>query len=474
MKNLVFITCLVLLFSCSNKTQSTEEAATEEVAEEAMEEVAEEAAEEEVTISEDYYDLKELDCKVGESFNLKNIYQLTPHEVDQIDQEPSFYGSILNLRYRFDQAVRMCLDQNDWSADQYDRLLNPKIQETGKRGRTDLFPTVEHEMYMVPAWLPSVVSNKLIPNPNSSQYNGVVYQRIYDYYRNEFRKLHLAYLLLNSYSSFEYEMRLYANAAQRGRFLSDGKVQFSDNYDSYYQFWSRYMEPYWSKFESVSINSNMHHYSAFWLRRGLDESAEELNSLQEKIINLYDPEWKNELNEYFGKPLPKITFDTTDYVDFIDGGQIIIETDSIEQFYEQAENGILIKFDNGNSRFYEQGDYAGFYINSYLPESNALIITQESEYPESFYLSLDNGEQMQIGGAVTDHYISPDGNFIIAKYADFETSGMLIYQLTDDMAKLIFNSGYIKTPGTPRWLTDSKFVLPLEMDGQLVFDLTIF
>ena len=473
MKNVLFLLCLLFLASCGKKTQPTEEAPAEEYAEEAAEEMeAEEVAEE--PRGEDYYDLKALDCKDANGLILSNIYQLTPHEVDQIDQEPSFYGSILDLRYRFHTSVKTCLGDQSTSPDQFDRLFNPEINETGNRGRTDLMPQIEDEMYLVPAWLTKVASKKLVPPSQGSQFNGIAYQRIYDYYKNEFRKLHLAYLLINNYSSFEYEMRMYASAAQRTRVNSDGTLSYSNNYDSFHRFLSRYMEPYWSKFEAVDVSSNMHNYAAFWLRRGLDESAEELAEIQEKIIARFDPVWVAEVKERFATALPRITFDTTSYSKFVDGGEIILESDSISQFFDQAENGILIKFDNGNSRFYEQGDYGGFYINSYLPESNALIITQEYEYPESFYLSLTDGEQMQIGGAVTDHYISPGGNFIVAKYADFETSGMLIYQLSDGKANLIFNSVLIKTPTGPKWLDDTRFVLPLEMNGSLLFDLTLF
>ena len=464
MKYFVLICIAAIFFGCSSRSNQNESLAYSEETEEVMEEAAEEAEAVEMEAAEpdeNYYRLKELDCKQGSSIILKNFYQLSPADANQLDQESTYYGSILDLRYRMDAIVQRCLGQNSNSPDQYDRFFNPNIEERGNQTRSDLLPEMNRRMTVVPNYLIDFAKDNLIPNPNAAQYNGITYRRLYDYYKNEFRNLHFSYLLFKHHSSIEYEMRLYANAA-------------SSDYQVFNSFLNRYREPFWKPVSGIELSGQTHNYSAFWMRRALDGSIDKLVSLQEKVIDLYDPVWKGEVQEMFGNAHPTIRFDTTFYDKTLPGGIIETNADSLSRFYEQAENGILIKFDNGQSRFYKQGEYEAYVIDGYLPTNNALIIRLESEYTESYYLELSSGKQSVMGSEVNEVFASPDGQFLIEKYIGMNTSGIRIYQNQGDNVKFLFNSGYLLNSAAPKWINNKKFSLPLEIKGSLTVDLSVF
>lgn len=464
MKYLTLFFLSAVLWCCSSKSNQSESLAYAEETEEVTEEAAEEVEAYEMEAAEpdeSYYRLAELDCKQGQSIILKNFYQLAPADAEQLDQESTFYGSILDLRYRMDAIIQMCLGTNSNSPDQYERFFNSNIEERGNQTRSDLIPEMDRRMTVVPNYLVDFAKDNLIPNPNAVQYNGITYRRLYDYYKNEFRNLHFAYLLFKHHSSIEYEMRLYANAA-------------SSDYQVFNSFLNRYREPFWKSVSGIELSSQTHNYSAFWMRRALDGSINHLVAMQEKVIDLYDPAWKGEVQEMFGPAKPTIRFDTTFYDKSIPSGLIETSRDSIDKFFEQAENGILIKFDNGQSRFYNQGEYEGYYIDGYLPKNHALILRYQSEYPDSFYLDLATGKQSVMGSEVNEVFASPDGQFIIEKYIGMNTSGLRIFQVQGDAVQFLFNSGYLLNSAAPKWINNKKFSLPLEMKGSLTVDLGIY
>lgn len=470
----VTIICIALLFvACSTSPNNTQ---AEETAEETVEMEAESAMEEEVEVAEestsDPYALMDLPCKSDGLLVLKNFYQLNQTEMARLDQEDRYYGNILNLQWAFRTKINHCKKSDDGniittSLDYFSQGL-----EYRQTVREDLLPSLEEQMMILPEPLVNFAISNLVPDPSETQVNNITYQVIYDYYRVEFRKLYYAYLLLSKYSSWEKELRAYALAANTITITSEETVRKIDNYPSFISFIQKYSYPEWAYSTSAGtdLGDDYEWYCAFWMRRGLDGSFDELIELQEKIVKLYDANWFERVTEKTSK-LPSIQFDEDRIVNSDSSYQFIDDAEELKKYVTVADNGFLVTFENGKSRIFSDGEYNSYGLSGYIPEKKYYLIEEFTEVVSSFLLDKQTGETHGFGGTLSSIKFSPDGSLFLADETSEIGSYASIYKFIDGKPGLVFTSGLLNAINMD-WISNSEIQMKTGFGGNVFIDLS--
>jgi hypothetical protein len=455
---------LLCTFCQSPRQTDTAEEATEEYAEEAAEAMeAEEIAAAEP--GEGYYKLQNLECRNNGYVILSNFYQVTRQQVDRMDQEQYYPGSLLDFSYDIRMRMARCVGGEAYAPDLLDRFFDLGLGEYSQEMRRDLMPYIEDEMTIVGVPFVNYAKEHLIPNPGEKQFNGLTYKYLYDYYSEEVRGLYSAYLMVSKYSSFEYELRRYATKAIRK--AENGTI---DNYASFNEMLARFRTPYWLQFEKVNYSKgNFTFYAAFWLRRGLDGSKDALVELIEAVLSKYDKEWLNEAKgKVRGFPLIKYVSSPTETMPPAEE-QYITNRDSLTRFYETTEEGFVVNFENGESRTFENGEYYGHRVIGYVKSQHGIVVENENEYSTMTYYNLANGEGADFQYYMMETALSPDGKFLAATYQDIENIGAQFYEFKNGLPRKILTSDLLPT-GRLHWVNETTVVMQTDEEGELMVE----
>ncbi len=470
----ILLISVLFLIACSSKKEQSTNYVEEEAANEYYEEVAEETAEE-AGPSMDMDALKDLPCMSNGEVHVANFYQLTPRQQATVDQEPRYYGNILSyLRYEFNKRINNCrggewMDVRTASWNFFPINGGEYRQDL----RNDLMPEIEAEFMTVPIPLVEFATENLIPSNEDISVSGYTFQQMYDYYKWEFRKLYFAHVMVSNYSSFEKELRGYAEVANTLVSTPDGPEP-RYNYESFMNYINKYTTPEWAYQEGLDVpfGEYFDQYCAFWLRRGLDNSRESLIALQRRVLINYDEEWVIKMDDFTSK-LPTQTFDENRIANVIPSegylkGDSIIST---LPFYKKAENGFLIDFENGESKVFSSAEYFSYYAKGYFPERRLLLVEQESEFTDSFLLDITDGSVYNLGGAIGDLKVSSDQQtFMVQTYTEVGDF-VNIYRFKEKGADMIAKSAFWEI-NLMDWISEKEIQMETGYGGNVFIDIS--
>ncbi|HAA12222.1 MAG TPA: hypothetical protein DCE41_11190 [Cytophagales bacterium] len=480
----LLIPFLLLLASCGGKSGDTE-AATEEYAEE-------EAYEEYYEYGYGYgggegdgggYEYADLECwDANGNINLGNVYQFYPAEAAEIEAGDGYEYSILDQQYGLLSRFRKCKNIDDWEDwSPLEDYIGVKVRDNSaastSRKREDLMPMIEDEFFNVNPEFVRRASNLLVPAPGKRQYNGLLYQQIYDtQLKDENRKLYVAYFVLKNLSLLEFELRNYAAEGHRYEIREDETV-FERGYpDVNSLLYSRYAyQEVWGEFLDLDYASNIETYVAFWLRRIMDGSADELVKAQERILASYDRDWYNEFRNEKTKGLPTIEDNISDerYDELYERAEENVFMVNVQGMQENEyenivveetvitvtlNNGEVLTFeDDTDVEYEEEGTY--FYAEGFVPGHQAVIISRgEYEWSQSIWVSLKTGEQVDLSEFGNAPSVSPGGNYMVQEYYGMEYNGVKFYDLSSGTPEYMFSSPFL-TGENNMWIDDHTYLV---------------
>jgi hypothetical protein len=464
----------LLIFSCGSPQKQVSEAPAEESME-VMEEAAPEEAVAEETEGPGLYDLRELPCKNDQGELLvDNLYQMTKQQQIWIDNDSRYYGNILYYaRMEFASRFNSCFD-GDWMDIRTAawNLFPIDGGEFRQDLRYDLMPEIEAEMMVVPEPVVRFITEKMIASPEAIQVDGYSYQQIYDYFKWEIRKVYFAYQLLDKYSSFEKELRAYARAATTLKEENDDLITVN-NYQKFTEQINIYADPEWANSSGLDVPLDGYYdqYCAFWCRRGLDNSADELLELVTRILANYDEQWMNNLNQEMQK-LPSISFDENRIANVIPSSEFQQVSDSTRlDFVSKAENGFMVSFENSESRIYQAGEYNSFSVAGYQPELNILQINEDSEYSDVLLVNLATGNSVALGGMLNLIKPSPDGKLFIASIMGHVHTYSLIFKWDGDKYQKLLSTRLLSARDM-NWISPTEIQVTTSLGGNVFIDLS--
>ncbi|MEL6534365.1 MAG: hypothetical protein AAFQ98_03075 [Bacteroidota bacterium] len=476
---------LCLLAACGGKSGQTEEA-TEEYAEE---EVYEEAYEYGYGYggegyNDGQYEYADLECwDANGNIDLGNVYQFYPAEVDEIEAGEVYEYSILDRQFGLLSRFRKCKNIDDWEDwSPLEDYVGAKVRDNSalstSRKREDLMPNIEEEFFNVNPEFIRKASNLLVPPPGKRQYNGLLFQQIYDsQLKGENRKLYVAYFVLSRLALLEFELQNYASIGSRFEVREDGTVFERDYTDVTSMLYNRYgYQEVWNEYIDRDYAANVETYVAFWLRRIMDGSADELVKAQERILASYDRDWYNELKTVKARALPEVEDNISDerYDELYEQAEenvFALDGDGLrENNYEQIlveetvititlDNGEVLTFeDNADDLEYEE-EATYFYAEGYVPGHRAVIITRsEYEWSQDVWINLEDGKQTELADFGETVQISPGGNYLAQIYYGMEFNGVKFYDISSGSPEYMFRSPFL-TGENNMWIDDHTYLI---------------
>ena len=474
----------ISLIACGGKStkETTEEEATEE-------EVYEEAAEAIEETDESMYTLADLACFTEQGqLNLSNLYQFVPMDAEEMANGNESRWLILDSRWGLLDKFRHCagLDNlQDWSA--LENAVGAKVvNRTAANKREDLLPVIEEEFLNVNPEFIRRASNLLIPSPNAEQANSLTYQLIYNSrLKMENRAMYLNWIMLQQYALVEHEMLDYVARGHTREVREDNTVFTRDYTDvaDHLRYHFGYRMPLVNLMEGENSEWN-HTYAGFWMRRIMDGSAQVLVEAQEKVLAAYDREWYTKIQGE-RKAMPKVTTIATKdqfraLVDQITEGISLEEEPPMDPEALPnvilSEDGFQLNFANGDSQdFYPEPveyeeDEQSFRVLGYVPGHNAVLIEESGyEYSTISWISLKDGEQVNLQDFANRVKVSARGGYLALNFEGYEDYGMAVYDISSGTPKRVFYSPYFNWHEA-YWLNNNELLISMEDAwGKLTF-----
>jgi hypothetical protein len=257
-------------------------------------------------------ELAEVDCfRESGEINLANFYQLTAEQVGWMSN-PVDAPLIPVLRWELQRRAARCLapEFSYESIEEFDRWFgkisghpvrnpNPAVEERVKTA----MPAFEREFLFVNPEFVAWFAGNMIPDPSQSQMNGRLYAEIYQsLIQTRLRNLALVglyYLSLPNggadarVSYAEYASRFYYDQQQEQVREREGYVYLAGYLERQYaeacNDWIRANLPE-DEYGNKPIPFNTMDMG-FWLRRGIDGSANELWLALREVLQKYDRGW---------------------------------------------------------------------------------------------------------------------------------------------------------------------------------------
>ena len=266
----------------------------------------------EVLPAEDRSGYASLDCYEADGkINTANFYQLSPMEKDWMDDgENSFIDLLPMVRYGLQKRVTLCLaaDNSINSIDRWEHYFKqfsgeiPVLQNHPSVDERIVaaMPVFEEEFMFVNKDFVVWFAQNMVPNPEAEQFNGLTFQVLYDQmFREHVRNLAMTSLYYMSLQNPLDHQVEYAKRAAR-KYVEDEVVKERTEYidilgfvaDRYETDCSHWVQAHLSDNDhsAVSFQFNATHM-AFWIRRGIDGSANELWLALREVLQKYDQYW---------------------------------------------------------------------------------------------------------------------------------------------------------------------------------------
>ena len=475
---LPFLLLIIVQFwimSCDKKQDSNNEFNTE-ITEEATEaEVYEEVAPDinsQNQNSKSLYDLDTIPCKDEKGdLILSHIYQLKPWYIEKIENNSEkFYMSVLEWRYLLLDPARLCSNSSNSSWENINFFSENKFKGNNVDIiRDDLMPMIREEFVLVNPEFIDEMAEKMIPNPYESQYNGLQYQKLYDYFlKHENRNLYLAHFILEKYTYLEEEMKQYAINSSQVQVRPDETVgRFRSNYDDYMRHHFEYRLPYLGDYQVEETNF-IKGYISFWLRRHLDGSYKSLLKAQEKVLKLYDPLWHGYISNIQKEfPVDLDYLDSANYYsllkDTVDQDSLFYRSsEEIGDIVEIKDDGFVINLKNGESmRFRNENEGSEdeniFKFYGFIP-SKEYVLVRNFHWEEAicFMIDINNGQKKILKNGLDKPEVSPDARYIAGNYSTMDESGALIYDISGE-PKVLYQSSFTYFQNL-NWINNESFI----------------
>lgn len=258
---------------------------------------------------------KKLNCfTVDGKVNLANFYQLSNDEIESLKESRGvWYWSTALMEFKKRVTICQVAEFNYFEMDNWEqwaaslsgkpvRNPSPEVHERIKA----VMPIYEEEFLFVNPDFVAWFSANMIPDPNDKQVNGWVYQKMYHATQDAARSLALTYLYYLTLPNQGLDAQVqYAETMARKYINQDEeRVMERNDYADVYQHVNEWHEASARRYMEDLDNSAGYIYNgadmAFWLRRGIDGSANELWLGLREVLKQYDREWyEQHINPYW-------------------------------------------------------------------------------------------------------------------------------------------------------------------------------
>ncbi len=261
---------------------------------------------------QDAYAYASVECISGDGkINLSNFYQLSGGEREMIELTVNTEFDLLpTIKYQLQKRATLCIapDNSLQTLDSwehyFEKLSGMRLRQekpTVHQRISEVMPAYEDEFLHVNKDFIEWAMTNMVPDPKASQMNGVVYQTIYDrMFQDKVRNLALVGLYYFSLPNDALDAQVdYARVGATRR-MSDGNLveredwvdmmgYLIDNFEGNCNEWMRYNVAKNERGETPMAFDPID--MGFWIRRGIDGSANQLWLALGQVLKQYDKAW---------------------------------------------------------------------------------------------------------------------------------------------------------------------------------------
>lgn len=248
--------------------------------------------------------------------NLSNFYQLSEEEKNWLNETPDF-ELVPSLRYAIQTRIALCLapEFNYQSIEDYQhylekisniklRQINPKVDSAIEK----VMPVFREEFLFVNPDMINWFSENMVPDPGATQMNDVPFQSIYEkFFRDRVHALALQGLYYRSFPEGGLrECADYARVSSRKYVEDDRVIERTNYFDLMGYITEHYESAYFNWYHKAIAKNKLEDEPtppfnaidlAFWMRRRIDGSHEQLWFALSNVLKKYDLQWYNQYIE---------------------------------------------------------------------------------------------------------------------------------------------------------------------------------